>query len=225
VHDNVLENVNEIWTGSVEGNGRIIQIEPNKADSTACSGTPNTDQCRLSDITITHNSIVGADGAGNGLTAAWVFPSTPTASDLGYNVTVTDNILPAGSYLQNTDLGVSPHPLTPVFNAYFSSYTFDHNAITGVSAAGYSCTDFPSPIQNFCTGIGQPVAMTNIGFTNWNSGSGGNYQLCSASGTPAGCTAPSPYHNAADDGTDVGANMSLVNTYTNNVIQGTPTHP
>jgi hypothetical protein len=44
--------------------------------------------------------------------------------------------------------------------------------------------------------------MSTVGFTNYNNGNGGNYQLLSTS----------PYKNAGTDGLDLGANITMINT-------------
>jgi hypothetical protein len=42
----------------------------------------------------------------------------------------------------------------------------------------------------------------------------GDYHLCRGVGNPAGCTAASPFINAASDGKDIGADIDAVNQYT-----------
>jgi hypothetical protein len=53
-----------------------------------------------------------------------------------------------------------------------------------------------------------------MGFTNLNSGNGGNYTLLNTS----------PYHNAATDGSDIGANVPVVTNFANFAF-GFPTNP
>ena len=46
-----------------------------------------------------------------------------------------------------------------------------------------------------------PSSVTAVKFVNYNGGNGGNYQLQSSS----------PYHAAASDGKDVGADIVMLN--------------
>lgn len=205
IHDNLVENLNDSVYGA---NGRWIQINAGDASSTGCSATANSAPCQLSDLTITHNSLVSGQ-ATSATNTFWTLAGTPAAGSLGYNVVITNNIVPAGASGFASDAG-SAHPLTGFLNAQFSSYTFNNNVITGATTTGYSCTDFPSPIQNFCGTIGQPAAMANVLFTNYNNGLGGDYHL----------QASSPYKNQASDGTDPGANSDLVNSFTSGSLTG-----
>jgi hypothetical protein len=148
----------------------------------------------------------------------------------GANLTITNNIGPAGEYFLNVGNGV--YYLLPALQSYFSSFTVDRNAITDLAAAGYSCSNsngmnFPSPVSNYCDQPeGQPATMASMDFVNYDSGIGGDYHLCHGNGIPSSsCTAASAYANSALDGTDVGANISTVNSYTAGVVQGTPTQP
>lgn len=218
VHDNVVENVNEFYpstapnlicTGGTSpcGNGRLIQFNDGDASSAGCSGTPNTAQCQMSDIVITHNTISGMDGIAQGVSAAFVFAGSPATGSKGYNIVVTNNVLTSGSFMQANDLGIN-HPVKSAWDAYFSTYTFDNNVLTGIVGAGYGFSDFPSPICNFsnstgngCAGgnPGWPAAMTNVGFANYNSGIGGDYHLCFNTAF-APCVTSSPYVSLASDG-------------------------
>jgi chitodextrinase len=72
-------------------------------------------------------------------------------------------------------------------DAYFSDYTFTSNVMVGASSLG-------NPAGNFF-----PANTGAVGFTDY---AGGNYLL----------TGGSSYHNAASDGTDIGANITALNT-------------
>jgi hypothetical protein len=216
LHDNTVENLNDSTYG---GNGRIFQVNDGDASSAGCSSTAFSNACNLSDIVFSHNTITDSGH----IATFWTLAETPVTNSLGYNVVIANNIGPAGSYGFASDAG-STHPLTGFLNAQYLSYTFDGNAITGVPSSGYSCSDFPSPIQNFCGGIGQPATMSSLEFVNYNNGVGGDYHLCHGVGSPSSqCSAASPYTNAAIDKTDVGAAIDSVGKYTSGVAQGTPT--
>jgi hypothetical protein len=72
-----------------------------------------------------------------------------------------------------------------------------------------------------------PATMSNVGFVNWAAG-GGDYRLCTANGTPTGCTSGSTYAangaspcNANPDGTgaidDCGADVSGIMSKTSGI--------
>ena len=223
LHDNIVENVNDITFG---GNGRIAELLTGDATASGCSGTPNSSLCQMSDIIITHNTIAGADGVGGGVRNLATLGSNggaspPASSDKGFNLVYTNNIVPAGAFLLSNDAGTSSNPISGPFATYWSSFAFDRNVITGIAAACCTTSQFTSPTCNYsgtsgCTGtdaLGWAATMSNVGFVNYNSGSGGDYHLSTSS----------IYHNQALDGTDVGANVDTVNSYTSGVLQGTPT--
>ena len=229
VHDNVAENV----TGPVM-KFHIGQV----AKCSAGSGN----QCRVSDINIVHNSVVSTNPinsmpSGSPLTGlALIYSEAPGESpqnNAGYNLVIKDNILPCNSYCMfndyniNTSLNCTQPTQTCGFanalNAYWAAagsgtvgWVFTKNAITNVTADGWGATALPvqnsdgSAANNFSANL--PATMSNIGFTNWNSGSGGNYLLLNTSA----------YHNQADDGTDVGANVPATSSCVAGVAIGAP---
>jgi len=92
-----------------------------------------------------------------------------------------DNLLSNGGY---GFTGTGTNAGTATLNAYYTNYTFTQNAIIGGSGT--------YPANNFF-----PSNNTAVGFANF---AGGNYALTSAS----------PLHNAASDGTDIGANIAAI---------------
>jgi hypothetical protein len=86
---------------------------------------------------------------------------------------------------------VHDSPLT-TFNECFRSYAFSHNAMISIPSIA-PVTAWPA--INFF-----PTPATAVQFVNFNGGSGGNYQLQSAS----------PYKGAGTDGKDLGADVSAI---------------
>jgi hypothetical protein len=78
--------------------------------------------------------------------------------------------------------------------ACFSPYTMSHNALIGGSGVW--------PAGNYL-----PATPAGVQFVNYNNANGGNYTLLSTS----------PYHNAATDGKDLGADITAVNSHTSGV--------
>jgi uncharacterized protein (TIGR03437 family) len=74
-----------------------------------------------------------------------------------------------------------------------------YSTIAGNLIVGLENTLSPSnyPVNNLF-----PSSMDTVGFTSYNGGNGGNYQLVSSS----------PYHDAATDGRDPGIDMNALNT-------------
>jgi hypothetical protein len=67
--------------------------------------------------------------------------------------------------------------------------------------------------SSFFTSTRCPSSLASAGFVNYNNGSGGDYRLCSGSGTPApSCSGPSPYAAgqkfSCTSNTDCGANVA-----------------
>lgn len=106
---------------------------------------------------------------------------------LGNFLVFRDNITSWGDYGIFNDVSESG---TTALNRYNSAnYTVSFNAYIGGSSSGM-------PSGNF-----YPANTGAVGFTNY---AGGDYSL----------TVGSAYHNAASDGTDVGANIAAVNAAT-----------
>src|SRR6266568_679917 len=92
-----------------------------------------------------------------------------------------DNLLSNGGYGFS---GTGTNAGTATLDAYYTNYTFTQNAIIGGSGT--------YPANNFFPSNNAAIAFVDF--------AGGNYALTSAS----------PLHNAASDGTDVGANIALI---------------
>src|SRR5262249_48788236 len=85
------------------------------------------------------------------------------------------------------------------FNACWGWYVFNGNVISG-GAAIHQTVAWPD-------GNLFPSNQPAIGYVGFNGGFGGDYHLDPSS----------PYKGTANDGTDPGANIDLVNQYTSNV--------
>jgi hypothetical protein len=113
------------------------------------------------------------------------------------NFTLSNSILTVGIYPvwsatgTTGDCGYYDVPLT-TFIACFNPYSVTNNAFIGATSS-YPPSKWPA--GNFF-----PATPAAVQFVNYNNGNGGNYQLLSAS----------PYHNAATDGTDLGADISTI---------------
>jgi hypothetical protein len=119
------------------------------------------------------------------------------------NFTFNNSIVNASAYpVWSTGGGITncayyDKPLT-TFAACFNPYFFTNNAVVAVPSN--------SPTSSWPVGNYFPTNMTAVGFTKYNNGNGGNYQLLSTS----------PYKNAGTDGLDLGANITMINTLTKN---------
>lgn len=78
-------------------------------------------------------------------------------------------------------------------------------SVTSDILIGGNCTKYLSGFQ--C-----PSSASGVDFVNYNNGNGGDYRLCRANGTPAGCTKPSLFaagqRFGCQNNTDCGANIS-----------------
>ena len=147
-------------------------------------------------INIFHNSVVNAYRACLILSA-----STNSAGNSGYNNIVLQNNIctytPASGgspYLNGGGCG-SGSTLSVFLSTCVTNWTLDHNFIFNTA----SLTGWPSGN----TAVASAAAM---GFTSYGTGD--------SSMTPANytLTAGSPGHNAASDGSDVGANITQLNS-------------
>jgi hypothetical protein len=122
------------------------------------------------------------------------------------NVDLTNNILVVGKYqITSTGAGTNKNcdyqlavPVN-VFNSCWNTYTVLDNVIVGGSNNW-------GPDQTFTT-------LSDIGFVSYNTGNGGNYQLCEGVNNPAStCNAASPYLTTpTTDGKPVGADIEGLN--------------
>jgi putative Ig domain-containing protein len=96
----------------------------------------------------------------------------------------------------------------PGLTQYFPGYVFLNNIIEGSWGGG----SLPG-------GTFDPLNWSDLQFVNFNNGNGGDYRLCTGVGTPdPSCMGASPFHNAATDGKDVGADMNAINSATAGVV-------
>jgi hypothetical protein len=94
-----------------------------------------------------------------------------------------DNILSNGTY---GFIGTGTGTANSTLSTYFTNYTFTKNAIIG-----------GGPSNSYPANTFFPSDSAGVGFVNF---AGGNYAL----------TSTSSLHNAASDGTDVGANIAAI---------------
>jgi hypothetical protein len=119
--------------------------------------------------------------------------SNPKMVNFTFNNSITNAALyPVWSTGGTTNCAFSDKPIT-VLPTCFNPYYFTNNAIIAVPKN--------SPISSWPVGNFFPANVAAVGFTNYNNGIGGNYQLLSTS----------PYKNAGTDGKDLGADISLIN--------------
>jgi hypothetical protein len=228
VHDNIAENVT----------GPIMKMHIGQVSKCTASGNA----CRLSDISIVHNSIVstnpipplpsGAPLATMDFIYSEARGDSPQAN-AGYNLTIKDNIFPCSAYCIVNDSSISTSEnckqptqgcgFAKALNAYFAAsgagttgWAFTKNVITNLVAAGWGESDLPAHNSDNAAADNftrnLPKTMANVGFTNWNNGNAGNYTLLNTAA----------YHSRGDDGADAGANVGKVINCTNGVVAGTP---
>ncbi|MGC2328251.1 MAG: putative Ig domain-containing protein, partial [Candidatus Sulfotelmatobacter sp.] len=176
VHDVTIDDVNG---AAYRGSGNLLMI--------ANGWTTNV----LNNVMINH--VTGFTDPANTLLFAFDAVSNPPIS----GVTITNNIFATGRYpVWSTGGGsiscaYSDTPIT-IFARCFNVYIFNYNALIG------SPTNFPPslwPAANLF-----PASTDNVGFVNYNNGSGGNYALLPSS----------PYKNAGNDGKDLGADIAAI---------------
>lgn len=88
-----------------------------------------------------------------------------------------------------------------VLNNCFQDISFTHNALVGGSGAW--------PKSNFF-----PASFGDVGFVNFNKGSGGDYHLCQGPKRTSSCKGASKYAKAGTDGKDLGADISAIEAAT-----------
>jgi hypothetical protein len=84
----------------------------------------------------------------------------------------------------------------PALNTYFAAPVFTNNVIEALPS-GITSSDYP--IRNFF-----PANWAAVQFINYTGDASGDYHL----------QATSPYHNAATDGRDIGANIDAISATT-----------
>ncbi len=126
------------------------------------------------------------------------------------NITITNSIFNVGTSgftnpgggTANCAVVSSGAPLA-MFDNCWSPYLFADNVVVGGNALTFKSLAWPP--STFL-----PSTTAEIGFVNLNGGLGGDYHLDSTS----------PYKGAGTDGQDIGANVDLVNSYTNGATTG-----
>ena len=114
------------------------------------------------------------------------------------NISFTNSIVTAGNFPVWSTGGVTncAYPNKPllVFNACFKPYVFASNVIIA--------TPLNSPPTTWPSGTLFTSTPASVGFVNYNNGNGGDYRLLPSS----------PYHNAASDGKDIGADVAAISS-------------
>lgn len=127
-------------------------------------------------------------------------------------VTFMNSIMDAGIYGFHTAVGGSysctngnNSSNSTLINGCWQPNSFDYHVLVRGGTAGGA---WPGSHNSL------PSTFSSVGFVNYKNGVGGDYRLCTGAGQPSStCAAGSPYHNAASDGKDIGANVTLVNQY------------
>ena len=119
-----------------------------------------------------------------------------------YNLTIQDNLVvvpayPVWSAGGTNNCADSDVPIT-VLSTCFKTYTFANNVLVAVPT--------PFPPSKWPGGNFFAATVSDVLFTSYSSGNGGDYQL----------QASSPYKGKASDGTDPGADINALNA----AIQG-----
>lgn len=187
-HDNLFDDTNQ--TNGTAENEWAYQAESNGATATT-------------NLIINHNTVISSDSGGYGCAN---FDSNSGAGDFDPLFILTNNICFEGMYGIGANIAGGFTQGTAGLNMLLaggsSAYTISNNVSVGAAQ-----TTWPS--GNF-----HPANAAAVGFTNFNSGNGGNYQL----------TSGSAYHNAATDGLDIGvSNFSCLNSLIAAATNGTYT--
>jgi hypothetical protein len=194
-------NVDPNWVGSTMGvNTHRMAIYNNVFDDLGGWGavSPNYEINAYNgviDLQIYHNTFVSSVSTDN--TASIGNPPIFSGCVLG------DNIFNYGNY---GILGASGGYGQSALATTCYDYQFGNTALI----SGTNGVTYPS-------GTLTPTAWTNgssgVRFVNYNRGINGDYRLCAGVDIPASpCPGTSILHNAASDGTDVGANVAQVIT-------------
>ena len=120
-----------------------------------------------------------------------------------YGLVFTNNLTLTGQYPVwnaegSTSCAVEDVPITSISKC-FTSYTFGNNGLITTPVA-FPPSKWPSANMF-------PQSINEVGFTNYNNGDGGNYELLTSS----------PYKNKGTDGKDLGADIVGLNQALANV--------
>ena len=126
-------------------------------------------------------------------TAVWLYGGTATSPNPTTNAVITNNVTAHNTYgIAGSSFG---YGLTAI-NAYLPGGVVTRNVLAGGTASRY-------PAGNFFP----TMSAWQAGFVNYAAG---DYHL----------NATSPYRNAGTDGTDLGADITLVNAHAANALSG-----
>lgn len=143
-----------------------------------------------------------------------------------------DGVQPVNVYLRDNLLGWGGAGQSPLnafsedcanFAALFAGAAYwDNFALVDTNTRGSSAftTAYAS---GSCPANKQRIATyADVGFVSYNSGTGGDYRICTGSGTPhASCSGVSPVATAASDGGPLGADAEQVGRFTAGAVAGT----
>jgi len=198
VHDNLYDNLNA--TNGIASLEFAYYIDSTNSFAGQVLATTN--------VTFNHNTAISSDPSIN--SRFWAYIDCNNILVNG-QVQVTNNIGFNGIYgiggenTGSTIYGVGgPNACMP--NGY--TWTYNVNDTVNANYTSYPPTQaWPSQNSNF-----YPNTIAAVGFTNYNAGSGGNYQL----------TSGSAYHHAGSDGLDIGvAYWTCTNNETAAALAGT----
>ena len=182
VHDVVIDDLNKNYVGP--GNAFLIS-----------NGWPKNP---LNSITINHVTAFPDSGG------QMIFMGNLSKNASMYGLVFTNNMMGAGRYpIWNTGGGsdscaYSGIPVT-VITTCFTTYTFGNNSFIAPPPK-YDPSTWPS--NNMF-----PQSVSDVGFTNYQNGNGGNYELQPSS----------PYKNKGSDGKDLGADIVALTNALQNV--------
>ena len=164
----------------------------------------------MDNITVNHLTLVSSLNNVQGL--GIIDGPTANSPQQVSNITFMNSIVDAGLYGLHTAVGGSysctngnGSSNAALVNGCWKPNSFDYHVLVRGNTAG---GQWPGSHNSY------PSSFASVGFVKYNNGVGGDYRLCSGAGSPSSkCSTGSPYHRAASDGKDIGANVALVNQY------------
>jgi hypothetical protein len=177
IHDMVMDDLSKNYVGGSGGGFMLVN---------------GWAQNPLNTVTINHVTVF-PDSNGHIMTIG-----NPSEDPSMYGFVFTNNLVVTGKYPVWNALGgddscaLGDMPVTTIANC-FTTNSFESNGLIA-SPAHYPPSAWPA-------GNYFPATPAAVGFTNYNNGNGGNYQLLSSS----------PYKNAGTDGKDLGADIVGLN--------------
>jgi hypothetical protein len=191
IHDNLLDDINEstYWPGDCCSDGFLFAINTDEP-----SNWPH-------DILIEHNT---GFPVGSGIQNVTIGGAPEVFTNFSFN----NNLMTTGTYGFHQVLpgggkpGCGAKSGSGMIGALNGCMGNTWAAAGNVFANTSSSSHFPGdPLP---TGNSEAPSWESVGFTDFNNGNGGNYQLLSTS----------PYKNAGTDGKDPGAAIDLIQTAT-----------